>query len=65
MPSFRLQEIFKRHRASFLQLLVLSHLSAQNNNPRIVHDLFAPHANGTHIAIASRYEETRVFTIQA
>ena len=65
LSNLQALEIFNSHRASFLQLLILSHLSAQNNNPRIVHDLFAPHANGTRIAIASRYEGTGIFTIQA
>ena len=57
-------ELFQNHRAPFLKLLVLSHLSAQNNHPQIVHDLFTPHANGTRIVIASRDEETELFHIQ-
>jgi phosphoribosyl 1,2-cyclic phosphodiesterase len=56
-------EIFMKYRAPHLHLLVLSHLSEQNNHPGIVSRLFAPHANGTHIAIASRYSESRVFTV--
>jgi phosphoribosyl 1,2-cyclic phosphodiesterase len=56
-------EIFKNYRAPFLKLLVLSHLSAQNNHPKVVHDLFAPHANGTRVAVASRYEETELFSV--
>lgn len=58
-------EIFKNHCSPFMKLLILSHLSAQNNRPQIVRDLFAPYANGTHIAVASRYEETEVFCIPA
>ena len=56
-------EIFTHHRAPFLKLLVLSHLSANNNRPEIVSDLFTPQANGTQIAIASRYEASEVFCI--
>jgi phosphoribosyl 1,2-cyclic phosphodiesterase len=56
-------DIFINHRTSFLKLLILSHLSAQNNHPQIVHDLFTPHSNGTRIAIASRYEESEVFSV--
>ena len=56
-------EIFTRYRAPFLKILVLSHLSAMNNHPGIVKDLFSPHANGTRIAIASRYEETEIYRI--
>lgn len=63
LSNLQALEIFKNHRSPFMKLLVLSHLSAQNNHPQVVHDLFAPYTNGTHIAIASRYEETEVFCI--
>jgi phosphoribosyl 1,2-cyclic phosphodiesterase len=63
LSNIQALELFKNHRAPFLKLLVLSHLSAQNNHPQVVHDLFTPHANGTRIAIASRYEETELFSI--
>jgi phosphoribosyl 1,2-cyclic phosphodiesterase len=56
-------ELFMTHRSTSLELLVLSHLSAHNNHPQIVRDLFMPHANGTRIEIASRYEETELFCI--
>ncbi len=56
-------EIFTCHRSPFLKLLILSHLSAHNNHPQIVSGLFAPHANGTHITIASRYRESEVYCI--
>jgi phosphoribosyl 1,2-cyclic phosphodiesterase len=57
-------ELFTTHRSSRMQLLVLSHLSAENNNPHLVHELFSRHANGTKIVVASRYEETKVFCVQ-
>jgi phosphoribosyl 1,2-cyclic phosphodiesterase len=63
LSNIQALEIFKNHRAPFLKLLVLSHLSAQNNHPQIVYDLFTPYANGTRIVIASRYEETELFFI--
>ena len=63
LSNLQALEIFKNHCSPFLKLLVLSHLSAQNNRPQIVYDLFAPYANGTRIALASRYEETEVFSI--
>lgn len=56
-------EVFAEHRAPFLRLLVLSHLSAKNNHPEIVRKLFAAHANGTRIEVASRYEESEVFQV--
>ena len=65
LSNLQALELFRNHRSPFLQLLVLSHLSAQNNHPHVVHDLFIPHANGTRIAIASRYEESEVFCIHS
>jgi phosphoribosyl 1,2-cyclic phosphodiesterase len=56
-------ELFTTHRAPFLRLLVLSHLSAHNNRPELVEELFRPHSNGTRIYVASRYEESEVFRI--
>lgn len=64
LSNLQALEIFNTHRAPFLKLLVLSHLSAQNNRPEIVRNLFAPHANGTRIEIASRYKESEVFCIR-
>jgi phosphoribosyl 1,2-cyclic phosphodiesterase len=59
-----IRAIFITHRPSFMSLLVLSHLSAQNNSPQIVHDLFSKHANGTRIVVASRYEESEVYCVR-
>jgi phosphoribosyl 1,2-cyclic phosphodiesterase len=56
-------ELFSRCRSPRLELLVLSHLSAENNRPQLVQELFSPHANGTRIVIASRYGESEVFRI--
>lgn len=56
-------DLFSRRRSPLLELLILSHLSAENNHPQIVHDLFSRHADGTRIAVASRYEESEVFRI--
>jgi hypothetical protein len=47
-----------------MSLLVLSHISAHNNSPKLVKDLFRKHANGARIVVASRYEETEVFCIR-
>lgn len=56
-------DLFTTHRPSWMQLLVLSHLSAENNHPQLVHELFSRHANGTRIVVASRHEESEVFCI--
>jgi len=64
LSNLQALELFNSYRAPFLELLVLSHLSQQNNHPWIVKDLFAPHANGTRIAIASRFGESEVYSVQ-
>ena len=56
-------ELFTTHGSDGLQLLVLSHISAENNRPDLVHDLFTRHANGIRVVVASRYEESEVFQI--
>lgn len=56
-------ELFVKHKPGFMSHLILSHLSKNNNTPEIVQDLFTAHANGVKIIVASRYEETRLYTI--
>jgi hypothetical protein len=63
LSNLQALELFTTHRPPFMSLLVLSHLSAHNNSPQLVHDLFSKHANGTRIVVASRYEETEVFSV--
>ena len=57
-------ELFQHYRADNLQLLILSHLSKNNNNPELVEALFRPHAGNTKIIVASRYEASPVFYIE-
>ena len=63
LSNIQALDLFTAHRSPGLQLLLLSHLSAENNRPRLVHELFSKHAKGTKIVVASRYEETGVFCI--
>ncbi|RFM26248.1 MBL fold metallo-hydrolase [Deminuibacter soli] len=56
-------EVFIQHRPRFMSHLLLAHLSKENNHPQLVHALFTAHAGNTHITVASRYEETPVYTI--
>lgn len=56
-------ELFLRHRSPQLSHLLLSHLSKDNNDPELVASLFNQHGNGTAIAIASRHEESAVYSI--
>jgi len=56
-------EIFKAHKPVFMSHLLLSHLSKENNSPQLVEELFKKHAQKTTIVVASRYNETDVYTI--
>ncbi len=56
-------EVFINHKPKFMSHLLLSHLSKDNNDPELVAGLFKQHAGDTEIIVASRYEETSVFTI--
>jgi phosphoribosyl 1,2-cyclic phosphodiesterase len=56
-------EIFIRHRPSFMSHLLLSHLSKDNNCPAKAKELFDLHAGSTEVIVASRYEQTPVYTI--
>lgn len=58
-------ELFTRHRSPALSYLLLAHLSKENNSPEIAEELFAEHADGTNIIVASRYEAGNIFTITA
>ena len=58
-------DLFRHYRSADLRLLVLSHLSKNNNKPKLVEELFTPHAGKTRIFIASRYEASPVFTIES
>ena len=57
-------ELFQTYRPAFLSHLLLSHLSHNNNCPDLTRELFAPHAGTTKVVIASRHEETPVYTIE-
>lgn len=57
-------ELFLKHRSEHLQLLLLSHLSKNNNHPHIVSDLFQKYAGEVEIDIAGRYKETQLFEIR-
>jgi phosphoribosyl 1,2-cyclic phosphodiesterase len=58
-------EIFNTHRPSFMSHVFLSHLSRDNNNPELVHELFTKHAGNTRVVVASRYKETEVYRISS
>jgi len=57
-------DVFLQHRSPQLSHLILAHLSANNNDPRIVEHLFRPHAGGVEVVVASRYAESALYEIQ-
>jgi phosphoribosyl 1,2-cyclic phosphodiesterase len=55
--------LFRTHKPAFMSHVVLSHLSKDNNCPQLLSDLFRAHTDTTELIIASRFEETPVYTI--
>ena len=58
-------ELFTKFRGPGLSHLILSHLSKNNNTPEKVENLFISIAGNTKITVASRYQETPVFEVNA
>lgn len=58
-------EVFREHRSEALSLVLLSHLSKNNNSPELAQELFNKHAGNTTVVVASRYEESPVFEVVA
>jgi len=56
-------QLFIDHRPPHLTHLLLSHLSQDNNDPQLVYQLFKQHANDVLVKVASRHEETPVYSI--
>ena len=57
-------QLFMDHKPPFMSHLFLSHLSKNNNSPKIVKSLFAPIAGPTAIIIAPRHKETPLYHIR-
>jgi phosphoribosyl 1,2-cyclic phosphodiesterase len=57
--------LLKANRPPVLTHLILSHLSRNNNDPDLVRALFEPHAMTTQIIIASRFQETPLYSISS
>lgn len=65
LSNVQAAELFSTHRPSFMSHLFLGHLSRNNNSPKVVQTLFDSIAGQTEIVIASRYKETKLYTIQS
>ncbi len=64
LSNLQALELFTSYRPEQLGLLILSHLSKNNNRPELVEQLFSGQAGTTKIMVASRYMETPVFCIE-
>jgi phosphoribosyl 1,2-cyclic phosphodiesterase len=58
-------DLFMNYKSPDLRLLILSHLSKNNNKPELAEALFSNKAGATQIVVASRYEPTPVFCIES
>ncbi|SDM05783.1 MBL fold metallo-hydrolase [Pedobacter antarcticus] len=63
LSNLQALELFKTCRSSRLSHLLLAHLSRDNNHPDVVEKLFQTDAGLTKIVVASRNEESAVYTI--
>lgn len=58
-------ELFTKYRPAKMTHLLLAHLSQENNEIELVRNLFSKYAGSTYVDVASRYEESKVFEIEA
>ena len=63
LSNMQALELFTNHRPSYMKLVLLSHLSRDNNRPELVHELFSKHAGDTKVTVASRDNESAVYRI--
>jgi phosphoribosyl 1,2-cyclic phosphodiesterase len=56
-------ELFTNHKSPYLSHLLLAHLSKNNNDPRLVQQLFDACCGDTQIIVASRFVESAVYQI--
>lgn len=64
MSNDQARELFITHKPPFMSHLLLSHLSRDNNSPKMVKDAFNKIAGRTEIIIASRDKETKLYHIR-
>ncbi len=58
-------DLFTTHQSDSLSHLLLSHLSQENNDPKLVLDLFKAHSKKTEIILATRHEHTALYAIES
>jgi phosphoribosyl 1,2-cyclic phosphodiesterase len=65
MSNDQALDLFVRHRPAHMTHLFLSHLSRENNSPKIVRNVFERIAGNTRIVIASRDRESKLYHIRS
>lgn len=63
LSNLQALRLFQTHRSSSMSHLILSHLSKNNNHPKLVADLFAPFCENVQVIVASREEPSPLFFI--
>lgn len=56
-------ELMIAHKPSYMDVILLSHLSKDNNDPELAVNLFRAKAGDTFIEVASRYQESEVYEV--
>ena len=56
-------DLFTKHKSAHMSHILLAHLSKDNNNSDLVKTLFTKHAKKTMVSVASRFQETPLFSI--
>lgn len=65
LSNHQAMQLFINHKPAYMSHLFLSHLSRDNNSPKLVRDLFQKIANTTEIIIAPRDRETRLYHVRS
>jgi hypothetical protein len=64
MSNDQALRLVESHKPEFMSHLFLSHLSRDNNSPKLVKNIFQRIAGDTQVVIASRDKETQVYHIR-
>lgn len=64
MSNDQALHLVKNHKPAFMSHLFLSHLSRDNNSPKLVRNIFQRIAGDTQVVIASRDKESQVYHIR-
>lgn len=64
LSNLQALKLFTEHKPEFMSHLFLSHLSHDNNDPKLVQRLFSQVAENTDVIIASRQRETKLYHIR-